>query len=168
MRASPIPILEAAGVRLLPTGQDRWRCACPVHGGNRMSMAVRCRNGVWLATCFACGFGGGAADLYAELHRVTIAEALRALSDRQRDEPAPVKLHRQPALMVACDAAGCGARLTRIARAYKVPGTCGPIWETTAYEEILFAAAKCGWQVDVDGAARCWRHLQKDGARLAA
>ena len=162
MRPSPLPLLAEAGVRLVPSGADRWRCRCPVHQGDGLSLSVRCVKGDWRLTCFACGFSGSGVDLWLALRGGTLRDALRAMGSRQRGAdgqlaPPPVQLHKRPALVLACSHAGCGAVLEAEGRTYKCPGTSGGLWETTAAEEMAFAADRAGWEVsaDMDAGAVC-------------
>ena len=80
-------VARNAGVELRPKG-SRWWARCPIHGEKTASLCFypdgRCH-------CFGCGFDGDAADLYAALHGVSLAEALRAVKGDYR----PMKL-KQP------------------------------------------------------------------------
>ena len=66
-------VARNAGVELRAKGSRLW-ARCPIHGEKTASLCFfpdgRCH-------CFGCGFDGDAADLYAALHRVPLAEALR-------------------------------------------------------------------------------------------
>lgn len=140
---SPLEALTDAGVRLFPCGSDRYRCACPVHGGDRPSMGVALYEGRWQITCFACGFNGGTPDLVMALRGCSLADAFRLLDGRGPDL-APVVLHRRHVIVLVCDAAGCGNTLDVTGQTYKVPGTSGPLWQTTPIEEAVFGH---GWEI---------------------
>lgn len=66
-------IALSAGLQLRRNGARFWTC-CPIHEEKTASLCFypdgRCH-------CFGCGFDGDAADLYAALHGVSLAEALR-------------------------------------------------------------------------------------------
>jgi hypothetical protein len=141
---SPVPVLEQHGVRLTATGEDRYRCACPVHNGGSGSMAVSKANGRWQITCFACGFSGGTPDLVMALRRCTLGEAFRFLSGQPVDDVCPVPLHRERVLTLACDAAGCGRTLDVKGATYKTAGAAGYTWTTTAEDEAVYGH---GWEI---------------------
>lgn len=142
---SPVPILEAHGVRLSPNGADRYRCTCPIHRGNGLSMSVAKGKDRWQISCFACGFGGNTPDLLMALDNVTIAEALRKLgAGTEKREAAPVVMYPADYVMLVCDRCGDACRVE--GQTYKVPGREGPLWTTTPLEEV-FAMESRGWEI---------------------
>lgn len=78
-------VARNAGVELRAKGSRLW-ARCPIHGEKTASLCFfldgRCH-------CFGCGFDGDAADLYAALHGVPLAEALRICKGRAY-EPKPM------------------------------------------------------------------------------
>lgn len=66
-------VARAAGLHLRQNGSRFWTC-CPIHGEKEASM---CFFPDGRFHCFGCGAHGDAADLYAALHGVSLAEALR-------------------------------------------------------------------------------------------
>lgn len=66
-------VARNAGIHLRPSGSRLWAC-CPLHGEKMPSM---CFFPDGRFHCFGCGAHGDAADLYAALHNVPLAEALR-------------------------------------------------------------------------------------------
>lgn len=66
-------VARNAGLVLKAKGSRLWTC-CPLHGEKTPSM---CFFPDGRYHCFGCGADGDAADLYAALHGVSLAEALR-------------------------------------------------------------------------------------------
>ena len=66
-------VARNAGLDLRRNGSRLWTC-CPIHGEKTASM---CFFPDGRFHCFGCGADGDAADLYAALHGVPLAEALR-------------------------------------------------------------------------------------------
>lgn len=66
-------VARDAGMELRQNGSRFWAC-CPIHGEKTASM---CFYPDGRFHCFGCGADGDAADLYAALHGVPLAEALR-------------------------------------------------------------------------------------------
>lgn len=158
-RPSPISWLERRGVRLTPTGSDRYRCACPVHNGRPGSMGINRVDGVWLANCFSCGFAGDALTLVMGILSCSFKTALVELDCKPGDERAPVPMHRRPTAVVACDAPACGRTIEAEGRTYKIPGMAGLTWTTTPDVEALFRAELAGWWIGFDGTvAICEAH----------
>lgn len=159
-RPSPIAWLERRGVRLTPVGQDRFRCACPVHGGSPGSMGINKVDGVWLASCFACHFAGDALSLVMAVASISFPAALKELDCRAPSEGAPVLLHKRPCTVVACDVPGCGATISSESRHFKVPGKMGAVWEMSSETAALFQAELAGWWIGCDGErAICAEHI---------
>ncbi len=151
-RPSPLAFLARSGVKLVPSGSNRYRCACPVHRGTNPSMGlIRAESGTWLANCFACGFGGDALALVMAIRGCTFPEALRELDCKPTiDDQAPVKMHRRPGIVASCDAPGCGNTIECEGGSYKVPGRGGQVWTTTATDEAFFRSALAGWEMGAD------------------
>ena len=150
-RLTPLPTLQAAGVKLVPAGKDRYRCACPVHRGDHLSMSVSDNGKRWTLTCFACGFTGSAIDLVQALSGVSFVEAVKTLggSLEPRDMSAPVDLHPIDYVVLACDAAGCSNSMRVEAATYKTPGRSGPLYTRTAMEEVFTRAVD--WELSAYG-----------------
>lgn len=152
-RPSPISWLERRGVKLTPTGNDRYRLACPVHGGETQSMGISRVDGVWLANCFSCHFSGDAISLVMAVLSCSFKTALGEFgltADRAAFEEPP-ELHRKPCTVVACDVPGCGRTVESTSREYKTPGKLGRIWSMSSDQAALFAAELHGWWIGVDG-----------------
>ncbi|MBQ7868326.1 MAG: hypothetical protein IJ354_09290 [Clostridia bacterium] len=66
-------VARNAGLDLRRNGSRLWAC-CPIHGEKAPSL---CFFPDGRFHCFGCGAHGDAADLYAALHGVPLAEALR-------------------------------------------------------------------------------------------
>jgi len=79
-----ISIAQKAGLILHQKGTRFWTC-CPLHGEKTPSMCFF-PDGKY--HCFGCGAHGDAADLYAALHGVSLAEALRIVKG-ESFRPAP-------------------------------------------------------------------------------
>jgi hypothetical protein len=105
-------MLDMRGIR--PAGAGKWRGRCPlcdVRTG--FAIGPHPRGGYLSWRCFGCHLHGDALDMYAALNRVTLAEAIRALDDGKREEPAD-RVQRladaarasEGAYVLACD--GCG------------------------------------------------------------
>ena len=146
MTYSPVPILHAAGVKLISTGKDRYRCACPVHRGSHPSMAVTLHRGRWQLTCFACGFNGGTVDLVVALRSCTVGEAFKILEGQPVEEHAPVEMYPEEVLAIACDAPGCGETIDVRCATYKTPGKQGYLWTSTLTDEAVYATSR-GWEM---------------------
>lgn len=77
-------VARNAGLELKAKGSRLWAC-CPLHGEKTPSL---CFFPDGRFHCFGCGADGDAADLYAALHGVTLAEALRVCrGDRYEVKP---------------------------------------------------------------------------------
>lgn len=70
-----LSIAREAGLHLRLKGSRFWAC-CPLHGEKTPSLCFF-PDGKY--HCFGCGAHGDAADLYAALHGVPLAEALRSV-----------------------------------------------------------------------------------------
>lgn len=81
-------VARNAGLPLRQKGARLWTC-CPLHGEKTPSMCFF-PDGKY--HCFGCGAHGDAADLYAALHGVSLAEALRAVKGEARPAPKPKAL----------------------------------------------------------------------------
>jgi len=159
-RSSPIAWLERRGVRLTPVGNDRYRCACPVHGGNPGSMGISRVDGTWIASCFACHFAGDALSLVMAIASVSFPQALIELDCKPGDRSAPVQMWKRPEVVIACAVAGCGNTISSPSKDYKVPGRCGRTWTMPADEAVAYAAEGHGWWLGVDGTvAICAEHI---------
>lgn len=77
-------VASSAGLQLRRNGSRFWTC-CPIHGETKPSM---CFFPDGRFHCFGCGAHGDAADLYAALHGVPLAEALRIVKGGSHS-PAP-------------------------------------------------------------------------------
>lgn len=77
-------VARNAGFDLRAKGSRLWAC-CPLHGEKTASL---CFYPDGRFHCFGCGAHGDAADLYAALHGVTLAEALR-ICKGQSNAPKP-------------------------------------------------------------------------------
>lgn len=81
-------VARNAGVELRAKGSRLW-AHCPIHGEKTASLCFfpdgRCH-------CFGCGFDGDAADLYAALHSVPLAEALRICKGNMHATPLQTKV----------------------------------------------------------------------------
>lgn len=84
LNASDVAI--QAGIVLKRKGARLWAC-CPLHGEKTPSM---CFYPDGRYHCFGCGSDGDGADLYAALHGVPLAEALRIVKG-ERYEKRPKK-----------------------------------------------------------------------------
>lgn len=73
LAADASAVAQNAGIQLYRKGSRQWAC-CPLHNEKTPSM---CFFPDGRFHCFGCGAHGDAADLYAALHGVTLAEALR-------------------------------------------------------------------------------------------
>lgn len=82
---SALEVARAAGLELRQRGGRYWAC-CPLHGEKTPSFCIF-QDGKW--KCFGCGAHGDAADLYAALHGVSLAEALRTCKGELRQEKRP-------------------------------------------------------------------------------
>lgn len=82
---SALEVARAAGLELRQRGGRYW-VRCPLHGEKTASFCIF-PDGKW--KCFGCGAHGDAADLYAALHGVSLAEALRACKGEWRQEKRP-------------------------------------------------------------------------------
>lgn len=82
---SALDVARAAGLELRQRGGRHW-ARCPLHGERTASFCIF-TDGKW--KCFGCGAHGDAADLYAALHGVSLAEALRACKGEWRREKRP-------------------------------------------------------------------------------
>lgn len=82
-----LDVARSAGLHIRQKGARFWTC-CPMHGEKTPSMCFF-PDGKY--HCFGCGAHGDAADLYAALHGVPLAEALRIVkgSSRQAAPRAP-------------------------------------------------------------------------------
>lgn len=79
-------VARNAGLALKVKGSRMWTC-CPLHGEETPSMCFY-PDGRW--HCFGCGADGDAADLYAALHGVPLAEALRVCRGDTKPARAPL------------------------------------------------------------------------------
>lgn len=82
-----LDIAAAYGLPLRQKGARQWAC-CPLHGEKTPSMCFF-PDGRWY--CFGCHRHGDAADLYAALYGVPLAEALQAVNGTERPTG-----HRKP------------------------------------------------------------------------
>jgi hypothetical protein len=147
MTISPLDFLRELGVKLSPSGADRYRCACPVHGGDGPSMAIALHKNRWQLTCFACGFNGGTIDLVKEIRKCSTGDAFRLLSVPERlCLTEPRNMHRREAAIVACERNGCGAFEVVEAKTYKIPGKTGSLWESSIIDEVMHLANR-GWEI---------------------
>lgn len=144
MTYSPVPILEQLGVALVPTGKKSYRCACPIHRGDHLSMALSLRDARWQITCFACGFSGSTYDFVMALRDCTFSEAARYLEDNSVGDEPPVELFPPDYYALVCDRCGNATKVE--GSQYKVPGRTGSIWESTPIEEV-FAMESRGWVI---------------------
>lgn len=72
-------VARNAGIDLRAKGSRLWAC-CPIHGEKTPSL---CFFPDGRFHCFGCGADGDAADLYAALYGVTLAEALRVCRGKE-------------------------------------------------------------------------------------
>ncbi len=70
-----LEIAQAYGLPLKQKGSKHWAC-CPIHGEKTPSLCFF-PDGRWY--CFGCHQHGDAADLYAAMYGVTLAEALKVI-----------------------------------------------------------------------------------------
>lgn len=70
-----LDVARSAGLHLHQKGARFWTC-CPLHGEKTPSLCFF-PDGKY--HCFGCGAHGDAADLYAALHGVLLADALRTV-----------------------------------------------------------------------------------------
>ena len=82
-RARSINILEIAqriGLEYTKRGGDSYFAKCPLHSDTDPSLHLspaKGRSGLW--HCFSCKAGGDGIELFMRHHRMTFAEAVRAL-----------------------------------------------------------------------------------------
>lgn len=81
-------VAHRAGLHLRQKGSRFWTC-CPLHGEKTPSM---CFFPDGKFHCFGCGLHGDAADLYAALHGVPLAEALRVCKGDYKPDPTRRKI----------------------------------------------------------------------------
>jgi hypothetical protein len=74
------PLLAYCEARGWQLKRDRaqWKCLCPLHAEQTPSFVINPAKNVW--KCFGCGAGGSVIDLHAQLHGITIGEAMRQLA----------------------------------------------------------------------------------------
>ena len=60
--------------------EEHFRCACPRHDDDP-TFPLYIHPGKRVFTCFGCGFSGDVVDFFAEVRKVTVAEAMQALCD---------------------------------------------------------------------------------------
>ena len=84
-----LDIAAAYGLPIRQKGARHWAC-CPLHGEKSPSLCFF-PDGRWY--CFGCHRHGDAADLYAALYGVPLAEALQAVKGMER----PTGLHKPTA-----------------------------------------------------------------------
>jgi hypothetical protein len=151
-RLTPLPTLQAEGVKLVPAGKDRYRCACPVHRGDHLSMAVSDNGARWTLVCHACGFVGGAIDLVRALTGCSFVEAVKRLGgELTAERSSPVELHPVDYTVLRCDAADCSNSMRVEAATYKTPGRAGGLFTRTSTEEAFTRAALAGWEMSAFG-----------------
>ena len=85
-----LEVAQSYGLPLKQRGGRHWAC-CPLHGEKTASLCFF-PDGRWY--CFGCHQHGDAADLYAALYGVPLAEALRLAKG---DRPFPGKTRQQRA-----------------------------------------------------------------------
>lgn len=137
---------------LVHTGSTAWRAKCPVHQGDRLSLALnRNRDGDYLWNCFACGESGDALRLVMLLDGVGFKDALRTLAGGQHRERVYLWSKAQPKarkkgrertrvlLIVPCEQWGCDTRL-----------------ETTADDLLCLAESHPSWDFDIHGIGQIW------------
>lgn len=66
---------------LKPAGKERWRSACPLCSSGTGFSVARHSRGYLTFHCFGCHEKGSCIDLYAKLNRISVRQAIAALSD---------------------------------------------------------------------------------------
>jgi len=161
-RPSPIPWLDRRGVKLTPTGNDRYRLACPVHGASTQTMGISRVDGTWLANCFSCHFTGDAISLVMAVLSCSFKSALAEFDLKLSDlrSKSSTQLWKKSCTVVACDVPGCGNTIESEHRQYKTPGKMGVIWSMSSEQSALFRAELHGWWIGLDGEhAICGSHM---------
>jgi DNA primase len=129
-------------------GEDKFRGACPFHGGdNPNGFAVVKYKGQWAWHCFNGGCGrGDALDAHKLLHGGTFPQALNAL-DGGEALPAPPKQKKPPGIVLVCDA--CGRETLEVEAKTYGNGTTRALYVDPPYG----AALGSGWEIAAEGIA---------------
>lgn len=116
-RTRSILELLPPGTKVVGAGKDRWRCACPIHGGGAGRFVIARQPGGWSFHCFACGAKGTVIDFVMLTKGVDFKTALRELGGGRGDmsrteyfdnlEPPPAFVRE--GYTVFCDTRGCRA-----------------------------------------------------------
>jgi hypothetical protein len=139
-----LPSLMPSDRKVVKTGRDAYRAQCPIHGGEHLSFGMKLTTeGTWIFNCWACGEKGDVFSFVMALDRCSFKEALAKLSaDVAPLMSGPPPKRKPPALLLACDGAGCGAtrELEEADRPY-VGRTVAPSWEMRAGKWLCWRCA---------------------------
>lgn len=107
-----MPDLLPVDCKRVRVGRDAIRAQCPIHGGEHLSLGMKDDGRGWWFNCWACGESGDVFRFVMLLDRCSFVEALRKLgADVAPLLSGPAPKRKPPALLLACDARGCGATL---------------------------------------------------------